>query len=161
MVNLVYSLVMIASWLFFYLTLNYYFKLKRWEKGIFLIIIILSLLGETFTLNLYNRFFYYDKILHFFNPFLISFIIIYRLKDNGLTKYTYFFTVLIVVGIGGIAEIYEWVNDIFLNNFMQGVVDVQYRLLMDRMQDTMLDLIFNLIGSVSSCLIIFKTERFK
>jgi hypothetical protein len=106
---------------------------------------------------LYATFFYYDKFIHFMQSILVSSIIFYMVsKLNIKLKWALVFTVLIMVAVGSVWEIAEFWADSFFNLQSQGVFlkNLQgkagrLQLALDPIIDTDLDMLFNLLGSMS------------
>lgn len=122
-------------------------------RSAFLIFIILAqLLGEIF--DFFNRFFWWDKMLHFISAFfitLIGYAIVYINAKSGRQQpyrmglaFASTFAVSFSIGIATIWEIFEYLMDTYWDMNMQksGLID------------TMEDLIFCVIGSLFACYII-------
>jgi len=140
----------------------------------YIIIVFMALFGLLFS-PLYFIFPFYDKILHFVNPFLGCFLvfhIINRLDIDLKTKLIFTFSVLITLVT--FAEIVEFLLDLFFDLKLQGVfegdfvgtfkfISGEFRVLQDRITDTMLDLIFGVLGGMSFVFVKFfsrkKSER--
>ena len=130
---------------------------------------VLFLLVLTFSLLFSPMYFiseYYDKLLHLFLPIIISilvFFMINRLKIEFRWKILMTFTTLITLLT--LFEIGEFALDKLFDLKLQGVYlrDIsgiaKYNILMDKNDDTMIDLILGIIGSFSFC--VFKyAERY-
>ena len=96
----------------------------------------------------------YDKIQHLLQPIMLSSIIFHMIWRLDLKlKWKIVFVFFVVVGILGIFEIGEFLLDFFFDMKLQGVFlrDIQglekYNLLLDRNDDTMIDLSLGTIGS--------------
>jgi hypothetical protein len=102
----------------------------------------------------------YDKVLHFFFPFLGSFLIFYlvnkKFKMDFRTKVIFTFTIMIT--LISFEEMIEYLLDVFLDMKLQGVYAGnrvlfesapadQLIVIYHRITDTMLDLILGTIGS--------------
>lgn len=139
--------VMILASVFVLLNIcKYIFKLDSYEFILLMFVFYLGLIGESFTLGLYTKLFYYDKLVHLIGFGMISLVVNNRIKDYGLKKYDLLFTFLIVLGISAIVEVYEYIYDVFFNQGMQGVFDSQFHTLVGGLTDTILDLIFGGVG---------------
>lgn len=138
---------------------RYFFKLSDKESLAVVMATWFTLLGERFTLGLYDKFFYYDKIVHFVFFFVIAILIYNRLKKCGLRENLFIFVVLSSLGIGSIVEIYEYTYDIFFNQGMQGVFDASFHTLVGGLADTIWDMILNLAGSITACIWLFKLNK--
>ena len=122
----------------------------------YVIAFILAILS--FILNpLYSAFFYYDKLLHFTQSMLLSSLIFYMVGRNNIKlKWALIITIFIMVGVGSVFELSEFGADTFLNWETQGVLSKtiqgkigQLSLALDPLTDTNLDMLFNLLGSIS------------
>lgn len=98
----------------------------------------------------------YDKIQHFIQPILVSSIIFYMVnKLNLKMKWKLTFTLFIALGILGLFEIGEYVLDRLFDLKLQGVYlrDIKgiekFNLVVDRIDDTMIDLVFGALGSIA------------
>ena len=118
---------------------------------VFVILIVVS----SFLLSpLYYIYPNYDKIQHVILPVLFSSIIFHMVSKLKLEKkWKLVFTFFIVLGFLGIHEIGEYLLDRFFDLKLQGVFlrDLQglqkYNILMDRIDDTMIDMSLGTIGS--------------
>jgi uncharacterized membrane protein YjdF len=132
-----------------------YFKLKvpSYLHLLFSFIAILAILGET--IGLYYLLPYYDKILHLINPLTLC-IIIYclakdKIKDKKLLMlFCVFATLSLTVGW----EIIEYGFDSLFKGTSQGVylmledgIHLSYKTVVSAIDDTMMDFIFNVIGT--------------
>jgi len=144
----------------------FYFKLKQIPKHIYLLlslIVLLNVFGELFfefyyTGNCANppncTSLFYDKLLHFFNPIVICSFIYFLMKPKIINKkILVLFAVSITLSLGMIWEIIEYGFDRAFGTIMQGVfvTDKTQHLFatgmtIDRMSDTIFDLISNLAG---------------
>ena len=97
----------------------------------------------------------YDKIQHLVQPVLISFVVMHlvsRLKIRIRWKLAFVF--FIVIGFIGLHEIGEYVLDYFFDLKLQGVFlrNLQglekYDILLDRLDDTMIDMTFGVAGTL-------------
>jgi hypothetical protein len=105
-------------------------------------IFIHTFLGEG--MEFYERFWFLDKSLHFFTSAvigLIAFVTVYTLYYTRKLPITIplvgFITVMFTMGVGGLWEIGEYAADNLFGKTTQGGLD-----------DTMLDMIYDLIGGV-------------
>jgi hypothetical protein len=116
-------------------------------------------LAITTTGILFSPFYYiypiYDKILHLISPFLICIILFHLINrlniSFGLKVY---FTFSILVSLLGVWEVSEFLVDRFFGSTLQGVYinDLtavsKLKLIMDKHDDTMTDMILGTIGSI-------------
>jgi uncharacterized membrane protein YjdF len=169
------SLIWFGSLLIF---VYIYFKFEHLPKYIHflvLIIVILNILGELF-LELYyvkncngsciNP--YYDKILHFINPIILCSLVYHLAKKKiGDKNMLLLFSVCVVFALGGVWEIIEYIFDNALGGLYQGVFLVGKEqhffaagLILNKFEDTMLDLVLNLGGVVTFWIIgLISTKR--
>ncbi len=121
----------------------------------YLIIIFISATGLLFS-PLYSLYTYYDKTLHFFNPILFCVLIYYlvnRIKGISLPM-KLFLTFSITVCFLSLWELTEFFLDNFYDAKMQGVWlrDItgasKIQLIMDRNDDTMIDLLLGVLGTI-------------
>ena len=133
-------------------TVDHYFKADFKPRHYFFIY-LMAVAG--FLLSpLYYLYPSYDKILHFVLPILFSSIVFHLVSKLRLKKkWELFFTFAIVLGTLALFELGEFGLDYFFNMQMQGVYirDVsgleKYDILMDRNDDTMVDILLGAIGS--------------
>src|SRR3989344_9192840 len=145
------SLSAIVLLVIFYLA-DHLFNLD-FKKRHYLFIIIISI--STFLLSsLYYVHPQYDKIQHFVQPLMFSSIVfnmVNKLKLERKWKLT--FTFFVIVAAAGIHELAEFGLDYFFDWKLQGVFarDLtgieKYELLLDRNDDTMIDLLLGVLGS--------------
>ncbi len=128
------------------------------EFVLFVMVLIQFIIGEVH--NFYDTVPYYDKFVHFFLPFFISFIgfaISFSLYSSGKLKVAtgtmIVITILITVGIGALWEIVEYSNDQFLVHITPGDHKAQGSLTEDPLHDTMNDLIADALGGVVGSII--------
>ncbi len=130
------------------------FKL-RFRNRHYIVFIFIATTGILFS-PLYYIYPNYDKILHLVGPFLICILIFYlinRIQGIGLPL-KLFLTVSIVVSLLAFWELFEFFLDKVYNMQMQGVFvrDVtgmeKYNMIMDRNDDTMIDMLMGTMGSV-------------
>jgi len=145
----------VALLLVFYLA-DHIFDLEFKNRHyIFIFLVALS----SFILSpLYYVYANYDKIQHFIQPMFFASIVFHMMKRLKLeTKWKLVFTFFVVAGGIGIFEIGEYSLDYFLGWKMQGVYirDIsgveKLNLLMDRIDDTMVDMVLGMIGSAMYC----------
>lgn len=125
----------------------------KFRKFHYLLALIIAVFSFLFA-PLYYLYPNYDKILHFAQPILASAIIFYMMKPLRIaTKWKILFTFFIVIGIIGLHEIGEYLLDQFFDLKLQGVYlrDIsgleKYNLLQNRIDDTMIDMIFGTAGA--------------
>jgi ABC-type Fe3+-siderophore transport system permease subunit len=128
------------------------------EFLLFIIIFFQYIVGEA--QGLYGSIEYYDDITHFLFPFIISvigFTVAYALFKAGKLKVSTGAMILIVIiitlGIGAIWEIIEYANDRLLVPHIDGWKRVQGTNPANANEDTMTDLIHDLLGGVAGALI--------
>lgn len=137
-----------------------HFKLRHY---IFIILIAVS----GFLLSpLYFVYPNYDKILHLALPVLYSSIVFYMISPLRLElKWKLTYTFFVVLGSLALFEIGEYLLDIFFDLKLQGVFlrSVQgldkFDILVDRIDDTMIDLVLGVIGSGIYALYAFLVHR--
>jgi len=143
----------IAAFVVFFL-IDTLFKL-RFRNRHYIIFIFIATTGILFS-PLYYLYANYDKVLHLASPFLICILIFYlvnRIQGIGLPIKLYL-TVSIVVSLLAFWELFEFFLDKVYNMQMQGVFvrDVtgmeKYNMIMDRNDDTMIDMLMGTMGSV-------------
>lgn len=153
--TLFFNFILLIALKFFILKLNdievLFVSLAYWA----------STLGEYFMFNFYQRFYYYDKFLHFIIVFFLMLIIYRRLKVSGLKKNIGFFSILVSLGFASIWEINEFLYDLIWYFKMQGVFNMNFYMKMSGLQDTMWDLIAGLGASIFAWLIILLYNKFK
>ena len=141
--------------IFLFFITDFLFKLN-FKISHYLILIIIAITGILFS-PLYFLYPSYDKILHFINPFLIS-ILVYFLADRAKIKFStkLLITLSVVVMFLTIFEIVEFGVDSLFDFKLQGVYTIdKLNIIMDRNDDTMMDLIFGTLGSL--IFILYKT----
>jgi len=134
----------------FYLS-DFYFKLKFKNIHYFLFALI-AISGILFS-NLYSISPNYDKILHLISPILLSIIIFFLINKLKTTfPIKLLLTVSVVLSFLGLFEIGEYALDQLLGWKLQGVFlrdisgVVKLKLIMNRNDDTMIDLILGTSG---------------
>ncbi|MEI6849907.1 MAG: hypothetical protein WCK29_02630 [archaeon] len=145
----------IATLVFFY-SVDHFFNIgfRKRHYAFMIIIVIFSFLLSP----LYFIYPNYDKFQHFFQPMLLCSLIFYMINKLHLElKWKLVFTFFVVFAILGIFEIGEFTLDSFFNLKLQGVFlrDEQgldkFNLLMDPLSDTMVDLVYGLLGAGIYC----------
>ena len=155
-----------GSLLILFFFVDYYFDM-RFEPRHYLFVILISAFGLMLS-PLYFLYPQYDKILHFVLPIMfcsIVFHMIAKLKLKLKWKLTFvFFT---VIGFLALFEIGEYLLDIFFDLKLQGVFlqDIQglqkFDILLDKIEDTMIDLVLGVLGILSYILFKIFTKRFQ
>ena len=116
----------------------------------------------------FYRFVFYDKLLHFLIPFLLSAIMFFMLDSLKIKlKWKLLMTFGIVFGMLGVHEIGEYLSDRILGTIWQGVYIKDFSLtslithtqVQDPLDDTMQDMIYGLLGIVAFT--IYKTIQRK
>jgi len=123
-----------------------FFKLD-FKMRHYIIIIIIATTGILLS-PLYFLYPGYDKILHFVNPFLLGFIV-YFLADRSKLKFStkLLMTFSVVVMFLTLFEMVEFGVDRFFDLKLQGVYTInKLNILMNRNDDTMMDLILGALG---------------
>ncbi|MCX7748378.1 MAG: hypothetical protein N2645_16060 [Clostridia bacterium] len=110
-----------------------------------------SLFGEYF--NLFNTSTIFDKLLHMVGTFtfaLMAYSLFIKIFDSRVYTPAFIFTITVSLGmaIGVLFEIIEYIADIYLKTLNQ-----------PSLEDTNLDLIFNLIGAVLASLLIISNQK--
>lgn len=143
--------------LFFY-AVDHFFK-ARFTAYHYLFIYLMAIGG--FLLSpLYYIYPSYDKIQHFIFPILYSSIVFHLVCKLRLhRKWELLFTLALVVGSLAIFELGEYGLDQFFDLKLQGVYlrDLsgfdKYKILLDRNDDTMIDLLLGTLGALSYYLV--------
>ncbi|MBX4211988.1 hypothetical protein KW787_00840 [Candidatus Pacearchaeota archaeon] len=148
--SLLRSISFIALIVFFYIA-DHVFDIRFQPKHyIFIILIGVSSLLLSPLYYIYPN---YDKIQHLIQPMLLGSMIFYMVSKLPLQlKWKLTFTFFITVGLLGLFEIGEYGLDLLFNLKLQGVylrdihgVD-KFNLVLNRIDDTMIDLIFGVSG---------------
>lgn len=116
--------------------------------------LLLNLIGEIRTYYSGGVFFYYDKFLHFSIALLITIIMYEYFKKNSNLKKDAVF--LAVLGLLCAWEISEYIRFIYFNEPIVGVI-VNRSFAVSPYDDTMLDLIWGVIGSL--IYLVFKRDK--
>lgn len=106
-------------------------------------------------INFYERFWWYDILMHLTSAMalaLCAFVLLYVLQNRGKLRIPPWLLAVTsfacASAIGVLWEIFEFVADTYFGQTMQG-----------GNQDTMLDLIFNSLGALLACLVIYQFAR--
>ena len=119
-----FSITVIALLLFSYIDKS--FKLN-FPESFYVYVFAIFFLGTIIgpgppPLGLYYREIFFDKVLHFLNPFMLSAIVFVILDRLDITlKWKLIMTVGLVFGILGLFEIGEYLSDVWLGTINQGV----------------------------------------
>jgi len=146
--------ITISAFTGFFLTCIPYFIGRRiqvilpWEVNL-LIAIAVFLHGVGYSQNLYISLYpYYDKFTHLVSSItvavlaFVSILVINRFSCTKLARWQIFFSIVIfTMAIGAFWEIYEYLMDTFFGAYLT-------KPLQHGLDDTMLDLIIDLIGGV-------------
>ena len=163
-----YSLLAIALYIIFFTDYNYllvlplfpifiFFKYVHWYDKkhklnipdyyytLGVVVIYPTIVGEFF-FEFYYKILYYDKILHLVIPLYLVVVVDFFLGKE--VRFRKMFIVLIVLGISGLWEMFEFmVDSISGTNIMQGVF-INMKELTGGFEDTMKDTFFVLIGAI-------------
>ena len=159
-IRIVSTIVLLLAFYAFDHIYNLRFNIRHYAFAILIVLssIILS--------PLYFVFPEYDKILHFIQPMLFSSIVLYSIFPLKIDlKWMLAFTFFIVIGVLGLFEIGEYLLDIAFDWRLQGVYLLQgenLSLLMNRIDDTMIDMIIGTLGTLVYILsvgIIYRNRR--
>ncbi len=154
------------SLLFVFYLIDHYFDLEF--KEIHYLFIITIAISSFLLSPLYYTYPQYDKIQHIFQPIMFASIIFHlvnRLKLKPILKLTFLF--FIVIGSLGMFEIGEYALDYFFDLKLQGVFlrNIQglekYDILLDRIDDTMIDLSLGVLGTLIYLVVIFFSGKRK
>ena len=155
----------VALLLVFYLA-DHIFDLEFKKKHyVFIFLVAVS----SFLLSpLYYIYSNYDKVQHFIQPMFFASIVFHMMKRLKLeTKWKLVFTFFVIAAGVGIFEIGEYLLDYFFGLKFQGVYirDIsgveKLNLLMDRIDDTMVDMVLGMIGSAMYCVCTYFVIRAK
>lgn len=108
---------------------------------------ILNIIG--FQLNMYDRFFWYDKAIHALNSGILAYITIYvfyRYIPSFPGQHRYFYltwVIFFIMTIGVLWEYIEWGWDIYMSPISQTIKGKE---------DTLLDLAANTTGAIVALL---------
>lgn len=151
-----FSLVVIL--IFLYLKFN---KIPIYAHLLLAVYMIPNLLGEDI-FELFYKISFYDKILHFFSAIIIGWFI-YEISKNKIKNklVLIIFCTSISLSLALIWEIIEYAFDNIFNSVMQGVyldwqnhffIGIEARQTMDKLKDTMIDLISGIGGAAAFAL---------
>lgn len=152
--------------IFLFLLADNFFNLN-FKKRHYFIFIFISATGILLS-PLYFVSTSYDKLLHSVSPFLVS-ILIFFMIDKIDTKFSIklFITVMIVIASLAVFEIGEFTLDKSFDLKLQGVYIRDYsgveklKLIMDRNDDTMIDLVLGTASSLFFALIKISIFNYK
>jgi|SRR3989344_531534 len=165
-----FFITVVALFLFWYIDRSFSLKFpERFYLYIFLIFILGLIIGAgTPPFGFYYRGIFYDKLLHFVNPIMISAIVFFILNRLDISmKWKLLMTVGLVFGILGLFEIGEYSLDVLFGTLYQGVYLrdlaslVKHKVITQPIDDTMQDLIFGLFGSTVFVLYKYLGTKFK
>jgi hypothetical protein len=142
----------VLSIILFYMA-DIFFELKFRTRH-YLIFIIVSAAGILMS-PLYSLSPIYDKVLHFVSPILLC-VLAFYLANKAEVKFStkLLITFSVIVASLAIFEIVEYLLDQLFDMKLQGVFIRDYsgvsklKIIMDRNDDTMIDLIFGTAGSI-------------
>lgn len=129
-------------------------KINRNYSILIYVALWLHLIGEFY---LYANLPYYDKLLHFFVPMLIT-SMVYDYTKKFKFEYKNIGVFLAVVGMLCLFEIFEFGIDLFLGLDMIGVINMG-EIIISPLSDTMSDLIFGTLGSLLFLVIREKNKK--
>jgi len=144
--------IYIAYVMIYYIEKRGIIKITRFVKSLLVLVIILHLaFGQYFNLYVTNS--YFDKGLHLIGTFAISLFIyqvLVKLVEGQLRSRLFVFIFISSVGItsGVLLEILEFMLDLILNTDNQ-----------KSLNDTNLDIIFNIIGASLAGFTVVKTKE--
>ncbi len=154
-----------SAFLIFFYFIDHFFDIRFNIKHYILIIIIA--ISSLLLSPLYYLYPNYDKVQHFVQPIFICVIVFFMVSKLKLDfKWKLTFTFFIVIGILGLFEIGEYALDHFFDLKLQGVYlrDLhgldKLNLISDRIDDTMIDLILGVVGSLLFMIYKFGENRF-
>ena len=151
-----FTITVISLLLFHYIDKSFKFNFpERFYIYVFIIFILGTVIGVGDPpFGLYYRIQYFDKILHFVSPFLMTSIMFFMLDRLGIAmKWKSLMAVGLEFGILGLFEIGEYLSDKLFGTLWQGVyiwdfvLKIKGDTLLHAIDDTMQDLIFGLLGS--------------
>jgi len=126
------------------------------KKRHYFFIVIMSVFGIALGFLLYTFPYYYlDKLQHLIFPMMYASILLYMVRKLKLTKgWTLFFIFAVVVASLSIFELMEYFLDLMFDWKLQGVffrtsqVEGGFKLLLSRIDDTMVDILLGIIGTL-------------
>lgn len=128
------------------------------EFFLFVIVFFQFVIGEA--QGFYGKLPYYDDVMHFFFPFLISvigFTIAYALFKSGKLKVStasmIVFVIIVTLGIGAFWEIIEYMSDQHLLTRLKGWHRFQGTNPENALSDTMNDMVADLLGGIVGALV--------
>jgi hypothetical protein len=144
--------------IFLFYLVDVLFKI-RFKKSHYLLIILISASGILLS-PLYFVFPIYDKILHLLVPMLIG-ILVFFLVNKLKTKFSIklLITIAIIISLISLFEMGEYILDQSFNLKLQGVFlrdhtgVAKLKIIMDRNDDTMIDLMLGTAGAIIFVLI--------
>lgn len=112
----------------------------------FSVALILNALGELYLYELYKHGFQYDKLIHFFNCFLLMVVLTSFLETWYNFSFKKALTISIVLVLAGsiVWEVLEFTSDVFLKTTEFGIYG-QYKTV-----DTIFDVLFDILGIIAS-----------
>jgi hypothetical protein len=130
------------------------------EIEILLSFILVVHLTFGLALDFYNVFDHYDKLLHYGNSVLVSFIgfmVAYALYFTGRLHASPFGVITVILfmtlGVGALWEIVEYSSDQLLYGRISSIQKQQGSPTLEPLDDTMIDLILNLAGGAAGAII--------
>ena len=152
--------------LIFFFFIDYYFDV-RFKPIHYLFIILISAFGLMLS-PLYFIYSQYDKILHLVLPIMLSAIVFHMVSKLKLKlKWNLTFVFFIIMGSLALFEIGEYLLDMFFDLKLQGVFlrDIQglqkFDVLLDKIDDTMIDLVLGFVGALTYAFFKIFTNRLK
>ncbi len=145
--------VIIAGLLFIYLILFKEGLITFFFSFLFVFLTVLMVLGSQGVFSLYERFFWYDKPIHFTAEFLLTLLAGHILLTKKLIQVKnklIFFIVVVSIGValGGVWEVVEW----FLNLMKPALHGYTAT-------DTAMDLMVDTLGSLAATVIYVNAKR--
>jgi VanZ family protein len=120
--------------------------------GLLALAVPVNIAGYAF--NLYNRILWFDNAMHFYTPLILTLALALYLYDTELgniREHRFLLTLATTTGVialGSLWEIAEWVYDLFIpGDAIRGI------------NDTMLDLLLNVLGAALAGIIIVRMYR--
>lgn len=147
---------MIALIVFFYVVDHFFDVRFRAKHYLFIFLIGISSILLSPLYFIYPN---YDKIQHFLQPILVASIIFFMVNKHTLRlKWKLAFVFFITIALLGLFEIGEYALDVAFDFKLQGVYirditgTAKYNLIVERIDDTMIDMILGVIGTGLYCL---------
>ena len=145
------------SLLFLFYAVDHLFDVNFKERHYFFIIFIA--VGASMLSPLYFIYPNYDKILHLILPIMFASIVFHMVSNLKMKlRWQLAFVFFVVLGFIGLHEIGEYWLDQFFDLKLQGVFlrNIQglekYDILLDRIDDTMIDMSIGVLGAAIYCL---------